>query len=107
MVSKFCSRSQGHPPGARRRCMISTSRANSAPADNLGSVVGTGIYRLTRAPPFPFLNWKNPGAPDVPYAGERHKKAQVGEFFRVLGESVDVLDSSPREYISAGDVVGA
>src|SRR5258706_5908098 len=34
--------------------MISTSRANPAPADNLGSVVGTGNYRLTcGADPFP------------------------------------------------------
>src|SRR5579864_3294769 len=37
MVSKFCSRSQGQPPGARRRAMISTKRAKPAPADSLCS----------------------------------------------------------------------
>ena len=32
MVSKVCSRSQGHPPGARSRAMIDTSCSNFSPA---------------------------------------------------------------------------
>src|SRR5215469_7401202 len=31
MVSKVCSRSQGHPPGARSRAMIETTRSNRSP----------------------------------------------------------------------------
>src|SRR6266404_4864516 len=31
MVSKFCSRSHGHPPGARSRAMISTARSKRSP----------------------------------------------------------------------------
>src|SRR5262245_9998298 len=33
MVSKLCSRSQGHPPGARKRAMMATARSNLAPVD--------------------------------------------------------------------------
>src|SRR5215510_6071975 len=33
MVSKLCSRSQGHPPGARKRAMMATARSNFAPVD--------------------------------------------------------------------------
>src|SRR5271157_3137474 len=31
MVSKVCSRSQGHPPGPRSRAMIDTARSNRSP----------------------------------------------------------------------------
>src|SRR5580658_11162170 len=31
MVSKVCSRSQGHPPGPRNRAMIETARSNRSP----------------------------------------------------------------------------
>src|SRR5579863_8255413 len=37
MVSKFCSRSQGQPLGARRRAMIPARSAKPAPADSLCS----------------------------------------------------------------------
>src|SRR3981081_1092805 len=33
MVSKVCSRSQGHPPGARSRAIIDLARSNFAPVD--------------------------------------------------------------------------
>src|SRR5580658_7612577 len=42
MVSKFCSRSQGQPPGARSCAMISTRRAKASP----GSDFCTGNFRL-------------------------------------------------------------
>src|SRR5579872_2028624 len=52
MVSKVCSRSQGQPPGDRRRAMISIKRAKPASAGNLvgslGLVVGTGILSVAR-----------------------------------------------------------
>src|SRR5438874_2551579 len=53
------------------------------------------------------VDWKNPGGPDVPYAGERRNKTQVAEFFRILGESVEVLGFEPRSYTADGDQVGA
>src|SRR5215469_9840263 len=31
MLSKVCSRSQGHPPGARSRAMMDTARSNCSP----------------------------------------------------------------------------
>lgn len=50
---------------------------------------------------------EDPGGPEVPYAGVRHDKAGVAEFFRVLAESVDVVRFEPREYAAAGDLVSA
>ena len=40
MESKVCSRSQGQPPGSRRRAMISTRRSNFSPQDG-----DTGNYQ--------------------------------------------------------------
>lgn len=53
------------------------------------------------------VDWKNPGAPGVPYAGERKSKAEVAEFFRIFAESVEVLQFEPRNYTASTDQVGA
>src|SRR5579863_566637 len=35
MVSKVCSRSQGHPPGARSRSMMLTARSKRSPVEGI------------------------------------------------------------------------
>jgi ketosteroid isomerase-like protein len=45
--------------------------------------------------------------PDVPMAGERRGKAQVGEFFKQVGESLTFTTFEPREYVAQGDKVVA
>src|SRR5271155_4188545 len=50
MLSKVCSRSHGHPPGARSRAMISTKRAKS---------VGADVCRLRSSAAEPSVSMRN------------------------------------------------
>jgi ketosteroid isomerase-like protein len=43
----------------------------------------------------------------VPTAGERRGKAAVGEFFRILGDTVAFQEFQPQEFIAQGDTVVA
>jgi uncharacterized protein len=45
--------------------------------------------------------------PHVPTAGERRGKAQVGEFFKQVAESVNFSRFEPKEFIASGDKVVA
>jgi uncharacterized protein len=49
--------------------------------------------------------WDVPGSEDVPFAGVRHGRNAVGEFFRLLSESDEVLQFEPRQYLTDGDTV--
>ena len=55
------------------------------------------------------VTWKPvTGAADyVPTAGERHGKASVKEFFKILGESVQFERFEPREFVAQDDKVVA
>ena len=46
-------------------------------------------------------------APHVPTAGERRGKAQVGEFFKLVSETVTFSQFEPREFVASGDKVVA
>src|SRR5258708_7863172 len=46
MVSKFCSRSHGQPPGARSRAMISTSLAKPSAGVGLGFIEELSAYQV-------------------------------------------------------------
>ena len=46
-------------------------------------------------------------APHVPTAGERRGKAQVGEFFKLVSETVKFSQFEPREFVASGDKVVA
>jgi ketosteroid isomerase-like protein len=43
----------------------------------------------------------------VPTAGERRGKASVGEFFKIVSETVSFERFEPREYVAQGDKVVA
>jgi ketosteroid isomerase-like protein len=45
--------------------------------------------------------------PQVPTAGVRHGKREVGEFFRILGESINFQQFEPRRYVAEDDTVVA
>jgi ketosteroid isomerase-like protein len=49
--------------------------------------------------------WEVPGSDDVPFAGARHGKNAVGEFFRLLDEADDILEFEPQQYLTSGDTV--
>src|SRR5438445_13818952 len=46
-------------------------------------------------------------ASDVPTGGERHGKASVAEFFKILGETATFSRFEPREFVAQGDTVVA
>jgi ketosteroid isomerase-like protein len=43
----------------------------------------------------------------IPYAGEWKGKSRVAEYFRVIGESVDILKWKPQHVLGSGDRVAA
>jgi ketosteroid isomerase-like protein len=45
--------------------------------------------------------------PHVPTSGERHGKAQVGEFFKQVAQNVNFSRFEPKEFIATGDKVVA
>jgi ketosteroid isomerase-like protein len=49
--------------------------------------------------------WKMPGEPGIPFAGTRHGQSGVGEFFRLLNVTDEVLQFEPREFFAKGDKV--
>jgi uncharacterized protein len=52
------------------------------------------------------VEWHQPGPPDVlPWAGTRHGRAQVAQFFTALGESLEFLQFTPREFLAHEDTV--
>src|ERR1700737_3542663 len=48
-----------------------------------------------------------PGAPIIPWAGPRKGKAGAADFFRIMGETTEVLKFEPRGYVASGDRVVA
>jgi len=51
------------------------------------------------------VEWVDPGAPDIPYAGVRHGRTSVADFFSILSDATEVLKFEPREYLESGDTV--
>jgi ketosteroid isomerase-like protein len=51
------------------------------------------------------VDWKTPGGPDVPTAGQRRGRQAVGEFFRTLSEMVDLEHFEPQTFIADGEYV--
>jgi uncharacterized protein len=53
------------------------------------------------------VEWVEPGAPVIPWAGAGKGKASAAEFFRVVGETTEVLKYEPQHYVASGDRVVA
>src|SRR4029450_8675100 len=53
------------------------------------------------------VEWIEPGAPVIPWAGPGKGKAGAAEFFRVMGETTEVLKFEPQQYVASGDRVVA
>jgi uncharacterized protein len=52
------------------------------------------------------VEWHQPGPTDVlPWAGTRHGRAQVGQFFTAVGETLEFLQFEPREFLAQGEKV--
>ena len=52
------------------------------------------------------VEWHEPGPTAVlPWAGTRHGRAQVAQFFTAVGESLEILQFEPLEFWAEGDKV--
>ncbi|HEX7183085.1 MAG TPA: nuclear transport factor 2 family protein [Thermoanaerobaculia bacterium] len=55
----------------------------------------------------PDVEWREPGAPYVPYGGTYRGHEGVGQFFSKLDGSLEMLEFEPRDLIEQGDKVVA
>lgn len=53
------------------------------------------------------VQWIVPGPKEIPYAGSREGKLAVGEFFKLIQKSEDVLRMEPQDFIEQGNKVVA
>jgi uncharacterized protein len=52
------------------------------------------------------VEWHQPGPPDVlPWAGTRHGRAQVAQFFTAVSETLEILRFEPRTFLAHDDTV--
>jgi ketosteroid isomerase-like protein len=51
------------------------------------------------------IDWTTPGPPEVPFSGQRRGRAAVGEFFRLLADTLDFQRFEPKEFVAQGDTV--
>jgi uncharacterized protein len=51
------------------------------------------------------VEWKTPGASDLPTAGTRRGPAEVADFFRILNELADFEHFEPQTFLADGDRV--
>lgn len=53
------------------------------------------------------IDWQLPEMKNVPFAGKRKGREQVGQFFATLDKEQEVVEFEPREFIATGDKVVA
>jgi ketosteroid isomerase-like protein len=52
------------------------------------------------------VEWPQPGPTEaLPWAGTRHGRAQVAQFFTAVDETLEFLQFEPREFLAQGDKV--
>lgn len=51
------------------------------------------------------IGWEVPEVPNLPFAGKRHGRDQVAEFFRTVAAAQQLRDFRPGEFIAQGERV--
>ncbi len=51
------------------------------------------------------VEWTLQGPSAIPFAGTRHGREGVAEFFSLLGETIEFQQFEPREFVAQGDTV--
>jgi len=51
------------------------------------------------------VQWSSPGSSVIPWAGTRHGHEGVLEFFSLIGETLEIVQFEPREFVSQGDTI--
>ncbi len=73
------------------------------------------IYAAFQAGNIPYIidqlddavEWKEAEVQEIPFSGAYHGKASVPDFFRRIGEAVEVTAFTPASFIAEGDRVAA
>jgi ketosteroid isomerase-like protein len=66
---------------------------------------GRGDLEAMLASLDPQVSWRTPGSPDLPTGGLRRGHSEVGEFFRLLLNTLDIQDFHPADFLAQGDKV--
>ena len=53
----------------------------------------------------PDVEWRTPGPPDLPTAGQRRGHDAVQEFFQTLSGLLETLRFEPKQFVAQGDMV--
>jgi ketosteroid isomerase-like protein len=53
----------------------------------------------------PNITWYSPGGREIPWAGARQGREQVGQFFAQLDASLEFLDFATEQFAASGDTV--
>ncbi len=51
------------------------------------------------------IDWLFPGPADIPFAGRYRGREQVAQFFKIVGETIEIEQFEPQEFITKGDKV--
>jgi uncharacterized protein len=51
------------------------------------------------------VEWTFQGSSMIPFAGTRHGREGVAEFFSLVGENLEFQEFEPREFVAQGDTV--
>ena len=51
------------------------------------------------------IDWLFPGPADIPFAGRYRSREQVAQFFKIVGETIEVEQFEPQKFIAKGDKV--
>jgi hypothetical protein len=82
------------------------SNANIAAVQNLYAAFGRGDIDTIIAGAAPDIDWESVGRKsDYPALGRRKGAVQVREFFKIVFDSEEFSDFSPREFYAADDKV--
>jgi len=79
--------------------------------DNIGVVRGIyeafqrGDINAVLSSLAPAVTWYSPGGPEIPWAGSRQGREQVGQFFGQLDATLEFLDFAPEQFAASGDTV--
>jgi hypothetical protein len=80
-------------------------------ADNISVVRGTyeafqrGDIDAVLSSFAPDVTFYSPGGPEIPWAGARRGRDQVGQFFAQLDAALEFLDFAPEQFAASGDTV--
>src|SRR4051794_33043346 len=82
------------------------SNANVATVQSMYAAFGRGDVATILNAASPDIDWHCNGRPsDYPTFGPRKGHQEVGEFFRLVAETGDFSEFSPREFYADGDHV--